>query len=252
MATIYEITDGLRSTYRNVPPAGPGVCTICHAQPREGFSVCYSCYATLTAVTHPVRRIVPISLTVKTDKNQLYHSLVHYKIPCLPWEPRARVQQTFRVQLAALFGRFMAQHRACIAGDRGSWNTIVAVPSTRAASAEPHPLHQTLAMLRDVAPLLSAPLRASTAAFEKREASDDRYDVVDVVAGRRVLLVDDTMTTGAHLQSAASALTLAGATVVAAVPIARLINEAYSPDVWKQATRELYDFNACCLEGAQS
>jgi len=199
------------------------------------------------AVRHPIRRIVPISLTAKGE--QLYHSLVYYKRPPPPWEPRGQLQQTFRVQLAALFGRFVAQHGACIAGDVGSWDAIVVVPSTRTTPGDIHPLHQTLSMLRNSAPLLLAPLRASDEQFADREASDRRFTVTADVSGRRILLVDDTMTSGARLQSAASVLALHGATVVAAVPIGRLINVEYSPDVWTRASKVPYDFDTCCVEG---
>lgn len=246
MADIYEITDGLRSTYRTVLPAGPGVCMVCHSQPNPGYAICYSCSSTMGTVTHPIRRIVPISLTTRGE--QLYYSLVHYKRPVLPWEPRAEQQDTFRRQLAALFGRFVVQHGRCVAGEAGSWDTIVVVPSTRTAPKDIHPLHHTLSMLRNSAPLLLAPLRSSGEEFGDREASDRRFVVVENVGRRRVLLVDDTMTSGARLQSAASVLRLHGATVIAAVPIARYINADYSGELWKRASQIPYDFNRCCLE----
>jgi orotate phosphoribosyltransferase len=69
-----------------------------------------------------------------------------------------------------------------------------------------------------------------------------------------VLLIDDTMTTGAHVQSAASALMLAGATVVAAVPIGRYLNPVRGKEPVREllakAKAEVYDFEECCLEHA--
>src|SRR5258708_14202009 len=106
------------------------------------------------------------------------------------------------MQLAALFGRFVVQHGQCVAGAAGSWDTIVVVPSTRTAPTEVHPLHQTLSMLRGIAPFLAAPLRSSGESFADREASDRRFVVDDDVRDRRVLLVDDTMPSGARLQIA--------------------------------------------------
>jgi hypothetical protein len=44
----------------------------------------------------------------------------------------------------------------------------------------------------------------------------------------RILLIDDTFTSGARLQSAASALALAGATVVAAFTLGRFIRPDYN------------------------
>jgi predicted amidophosphoribosyltransferase len=244
VATVHEITERLRSTYRTVLPAGEGVCSICHSQPNPGYAICRSCVTTMRAVSRPVRRVVPISLTARDE--QLYHTLVHYKRPALPWE--RDMQQQLRRELAALFGRFVMQHGKCVAGDAGGWDAIVVVPSTRTAPGNVHPLHETLAMLSHSGRMLITPLRTSPEEFGDREASDRRFTVVDAVRRLRILLVDDTMTSGARLQSAASTLTLQGANVVAAVPIARFVNVQYSEELWKRASKVPYDFDRCCLE----
>jgi hypothetical protein len=65
-----------------------------------------------------------------------------------------------------------------------------------------------------------------------------------------VLLVDDTFTSGARGQSAASALQLAGAHVVAMVPVGRYIRPDFSPmtqTFWDDARRTRFDFESCCL-----
>ena len=64
-------------------------------------------------------------------------------------------------------------------------------------------------------------------------ASDGGYAVMRDVDGVNILFVDDTFTSGARIQSATSALTLARATVVAAIPIGRVINPQFN-----EATRE--------------
>jgi phosphoribosylpyrophosphate synthetase len=51
------------------------------------------------------------------------------------------------------------------------------------------------------------------------------------VRGRRVLVVDDTWVTGARARSAAAALALAGAQVVAALVIGRAVDPDASPAV---------------------
>jgi hypothetical protein len=59
---------------------------------------------------------------------------------------------------------------------------------------------------------------------------------------------------GATLQSAASALALAGATVVAGVVLGRLIDvsddERYAGrlEFWRQQARLRFSFDVCCLE----
>jgi adenine/guanine phosphoribosyltransferase-like PRPP-binding protein len=67
-----------------------------------------------------------------------------------------------------------------------------------------------------------------------------------------VLLVDDTFTSGATFQSAASALTLAGATVVAGVVIGRVIDTDFSKqaaDLWDRQRAIRFRFDRCCLVG---
>jgi orotate phosphoribosyltransferase len=71
------------------------------------------------------------------------------------------------------------------------------------------------------------------------------------IAGRRVLIVDDTFTTGARVQSVAAALTSAGATVVAAVPIGRVIDtkdREEKAEFWRRQRAIAFDFDTCCLE----
>jgi predicted amidophosphoribosyltransferase len=67
----------------------------------------------------------------------------------------------------------------------------------------------------------------------------------------RVLLVDDLFVSGAHVQSAASALIETGAAAVVALVIARLINPAsrdpYSAGIWQEACERPFNFNHCCV-----
>ena len=66
-----------------------------------------------------------------------------------------------------------------------------------------------------------------------------------------MILVDDTFTSGARIQSAASALALAGANVVAAVTIGRVINPRFNDataELWADARGTRFDFDVCCLE----
>ena len=63
-----------------------------------------------------------------------------------------------------------------------------------------------------------------------------------------MLLVDNTFTSGARGQSAASALQLAGAHVVAMVPVGRYVRPDYSPTTqafWDDARATRFDFETC-------
>jgi adenine/guanine phosphoribosyltransferase-like PRPP-binding protein len=71
--------------------------------------------------------------------------------------------------------------------------------------------------------------------------------------GKRILLIDDTLTTGATAQSAASALSNGGATVVGILTIGRMIKPSFSETVneyWQKqrGPRRPFTFDRCCLE----
>jgi adenine/guanine phosphoribosyltransferase-like PRPP-binding protein len=73
------------------------------------------------------------------------------------------------------------------------------------------------------------------------------------VSGRRVLLIDDTFTSGATFQSAAARLALDGATVVAGVVIGRVIStgDARYPErdeFWEERRLVRFSFDRCCHE----
>src|SRR4029450_5680671 len=94
---------------------------------------------------------------------------------------------------------------------------------------------------------------AGSATISHNHADDEGFVPAGEVRGRRALLVDGTFTTGARLQSAASALQLAGARVVAAVAIGRVVTVAWSAEterLWRQARRESFSFEICCMEDA--
>jgi orotate phosphoribosyltransferase len=75
--------------------------------------------------------------------------------------------------------------------------------------------------------------------------------VITDVEGASILLVDDTFTSGARAQSAASALQLAGADVVAILTIGRYIKPEFSDEareMFDDARATLFSFDTCCLE----
>lgn len=72
----------------------------------------------------------------------------------------------------------------------------------------------------------------------------------DAVAGKNVLLIDDTWTTGAAMQSAAAALKGAGASVVAGVVIGRHLRldfawDSGSTEEEYQKLPRAFDWSTC-------
>jgi hypothetical protein len=226
------------------PPYGAAdVCAWCRCKPGEGYDLCYGCGQANNRLFAPCPLIVPVSLY--EIPSQLHHLLRNYK------DGLSSQRSEFSVKVVCVLCTFLHHHRACIGlSAGGDWDVITSVPSTSGKRAGEHPLVRAL--------------RAVPAFFEQHEEllapgptlvghnrfSDEGFRVTRPVVGRRVLLVDDTLTSGARAQSAASALNLAGATVVAIVPVGRTIKPSFNEaeEWWKRRRRTPFDFNTCCLE----
>ena len=249
MPTDVEITDPKISIFVPVAPATTeGVCEVCHnatviGQHGTYYSRCWNC----RSLPHgSVRTIVPISL-VHTSESQLYASLRDYKSESTYLADSVRSEH--RLLLAATVQRFLRIHREHIEHAAGvSWDTIQVVPSTRPGRRE-HPLGDVVGMTmfrEELAQLLTR----TDEPIGHNEPNPAAFAAAGRVQGRRVLIVDDTFTTGARVQSVAGALTSAGATVVAAVPIGRVIGtDRPEKEAFWRAQRAIgFDFDRCCLE----
>lgn len=222
---------------------GDGVCNICHGAPGAGYERCWSCTQTMAQVSEPVDLVVPISLCA--NMSQLHHVLRSYKDA-----PRQAVRDAFSVRVAALLHRFVARHRTCIRNAAGrDWNTVTVVPSST-GRAGTHPLESVIRMT-GLADEYLATLRPGPVATGHNLADDSGFETTADVEDASILIVDDMFTSGARAQSAASAPQVAGATVVAILPIARYIKPEFNVE-----SRELFDaardirfsFGTCCLE----
>lgn len=247
MPTDVEITAPKISVFVPVAPARQdGVCSVCHNATTIGsygtyFARCWNCRS---LPAESVRTIVPISL-VHTSESQLYASLRDYKSGGLATSVRAE----HALLLAATLQRFLRIHRPHIEEEAGvAWDTIQVVPSSRAG--RPHqPLEAVIRSTRyrdDLVQLLTR----TAEPIGHNEPNPAAFAPTGDVEGRRVLIVDDTFTTGARVQSVASALTNAGATVVAAVPIGRVIdtNRGEKEAFWRRQRAIPFDFDICCLK----
>jgi hypothetical protein len=224
MPTDVEITDPQLSIYVPVPAAGPpGVCSSCHGAVNaraDGtfYSTCWNCNS---IPRYGVSVIAPISL-IHTSESQLYAAARDYKSGAV--DPAVRAAHS--VLLAATMQRFLRLHRGCIAGAAGiEWDTLTIVPSTR-GRPEPHPLEETIQRAPELAREYVRLLRPTGAPIQHANPNPDAFQADDEANGRRVLLLDDTFTSGANLHSAAAALSATGAHVVGAVPIGRVARQA--------------------------
>ena len=241
MATTAELTDPYLHIFTRVPPAGPGICPICHRPPNAGFTLCWSCETTTSQVSRPLQRVVPISLYQVRD--QLHTWLRGYKD-----DRDEALRSRLRLRVAATLGRFLARHGGCVSPE--GWDAVTTVPSTGPRTGV-HPLVQALSLLKRHRADYAALLAQGSAQVTHNRASDDGFVTTEPVDGRRVLLIDDTFTSGGRIQSAASRLQLDGAVVVGAVVVGRVFNMdfgANAEQVWQAARSEQFTFEVCCLE----
>lgn len=246
MARVEDYTDPHLRTYTPVPPHGDGICDVCHGCPKPGWRRCWSCSQSIGSVSRPIELVVPISLYRVGE--QLWEGLRGYKYG---WH--AHVRERHLLRIAATLHRFMRDHAQCVhdaAGD--DWDVVTVVPSKR--GREDHPFERAVQLGRDLRRLYRPLLAARhTDQIDRVYGSDDAFAAIEDVGGQRVLLLDDTFTSGATFQSAASALSLAGANVVAGVVIGRVIttNDPRYPfrdEYWERQRRIPFSFDVCCLE----
>lgn len=159
-------------------------------------------------------------------------------------DPVPRIIRTYKDagerRLGALIAELMfdaAEHAELVAPDRFSdilngAEAITFVPVTAAAFSRRGFDHMEVIAHR-MAELAGLPLIDALAKHgsvdqralgraERQERSRDVYEVVEPVAGMRLLLLDDVITTGATMRAAASALHAAGAAHVDALAFARV------------------------------
>lgn len=203
----------------------------------------------LSQVSRPCRRVVPLSLYSVGDP--LHDLLRRYKDGA-----SAVARRHHQALVGALAARFLWEHRSCLlAGSARPWDALTTVPSTSGrgsrAGRRPHPLVEALRMVPYLAARHRELLAWTGLALGHNRASDGAFEVTAAVGGARILLLDDTYTSGARAQSAASALALAGAEVLAVVVVGRVVD---TPAGGPQAGRPgrhgegSFRFGRCCLE----
>ncbi|MEV7008433.1 hypothetical protein [Streptosporangium sp. NPDC051022] len=203
----------------------------------------------MNKVRRPTRHVVPISLCAKRD-DQLYD--IVSRSGSRSSRPGVPDRTVF---LAATISRFHAAHAPCLRRvARGEFTLVTTVPSTRSDGPLPafHPMPGVVGMIGALRDLHRPVLRtdAGAAVVGPRESNEYAFTAMGRLDGETVLLLDDIFVTGAHVQSAASALYRAGAASVTALVVARLVNPGHndaSGAIWARASAEPFSFDHCCL-----
>jgi hypothetical protein len=238
VATVGELSDPY-ANFMRTPGRGSGCCTTCTTFVEPAYQRCYQCNANQRWLA----AVLPISYAKRGG--QLHTNLAGYK----RWAPA--IAERARLQLAAVLWRFVVAHEGClaIAAGVGSFDLVTTVPSSDPARDERHPLRTIVGQI--VEPTRDRHervLRRSAIAVEERGWDPRRFTAVRALAGERVLLVDDTWTTGARAQTAAAALLTAGASTVAALVIGRFINPGFADNAARLAALpRAFSWDTCGL-----
>lgn len=212
-----------------------GVCPICRAGIDPQYTRCYSCNQAWAALG-PLEPVLPVAMSL--HGGQFHFMLNQYK---RAGDPATR--RPMMIRLAALLAVFLARHRECLS----EWDMIVPVPSPRGVA-----LREVLEMTRYGE--LTAYALTAGADSVGRPLDPERFQVGAIDRESRVLLVDDTMTSGASLFSARTALSNAGVTVADALVLGRHLH----PDNWPPAQALLswlgnrrWDADRCGRDGGE-
>jgi predicted amidophosphoribosyltransferase len=221
--TIEETSNAYANAMRNPPLPRAGVCPVCKMLYDPGYPTCISCHR------QPDNLDAFLPITYSVHAGQMHEALRDYKD-----NPYEDVRRYHGMRLIAILWRFIEQHEPCVARATGvdAFDLVATVPS------KTHENDRNRRGLRSIVGIGCLPtadrrkqvLSPADPPELERIYSEDRYIAGPEAEGQRVLLIDDTWTTGASMQSAAFALRRAGALNVAGVAIGRHLHLDFSWD----------------------
>jgi hypothetical protein len=235
---LISFSNSLRHELVPIPFDADDVCPMCRSWRHARFDKCSNCLEVEALLGAPCRRVVPITLYSKPS--MLRDWLTLYKD-----EADGRHAE-YRAYLATIVDRFLLDNLATLIDVIGTYDVVTFVSSSHRTGE--HPLKGLInSCSRKFGQPVVSLLSRGKGEVGHRVMSDDAYLVTEDVSGRRILLVDDVYTTGSRAQSAASALQMAGATVVGILVIARRINPEFNSTanaLWARQRDLSYDFRS--------
>jgi hypothetical protein len=239
VATVHELTEPYRNFMLNpLPPGAIDVCRVCLTF-TEGYDRCFRCNEGPLFT----RAVLPISYSVHFG--QLHTALADYK------RAGGLVARRFQLQLAAVLWRFVTDHERCLARLAGvpQFDLVTTVPSGSIDRDAGHPLRTMVGSVVQPTRDRYQPLLArSGTPVEPRATDPGKFNPTRDLDGQAVLLIDDTWTTGANVQSAAGALQVAGAGSVGVLVIGRHVHEDYKDNAARlRALPRPFDWGVCAV-----
>lgn len=186
------------------------------------FQTCYKCGMEWThhpEFTGACDLIVPC--TVAVSPGSWYTAMRQYKLSGM-WS-------TYGSAIAAVLWAWLEEHWGDLTNALGGDPTVVAVVPSRS-----RPMPTPLYRIAEAQPRLQS-LMTTAVSYDRSAVSGtwkhgslqpDAFNVNDIVAGERVLLLEDTWVTGSTPLSAAIAVRRANPETLALVPIARMVYQS--------------------------
>ncbi len=194
-------------------------CAMCGGRTRPSFAICYCCSTTALQLGMP---LVPVVATGTYRIGDRWHRLLRgYKDAPVREARRA----CLRALAAALEGWFEVEEPRLV--ERfGAWTTVTTVPSSHRPGRSP--ADAIVASVDRLAGSFTPLLVRGPGVVDHLVAARDGFVVApdaDLEGARlgRVVVFDDSVTTGSHAQSAAAALRRAGVTVAGVLAVGRAL-----------------------------
>ena len=207
-----------------VPIAGAQhlVCSTCRSGANPGFERCYQCQ------NEGIVKVLPISMSI--HGRALHHRLYNYK------NGDTQQKMDYTLQLAALLHLFLHNHSECIGGQ---YDRVVTVPSSKRDAVVG--IVNRLSDLRDLHVALK---------YTGTDGSPT-YEAPANLQAKRVLLLDDTFTTGTSITAAHAALTKVEADVLVPVVIGRHFRPEFptSPQLASCLKKHAWQLDRCGVCG---
>lgn len=209
-------------------------CPVCHGIPGEGYVYCYQCSQyPMKDGTADLLGFIAYAI----NGEQSGQMMRAYK----------NTGQTTTEQVGSLLAYGVVVHWRCIQRILGVTPDSWAVVPSLSGRQGPHPL--TALASRVMRNIPQVDLRASNSARSPRNFRPENF-TVQGAAGNHVLLLDDTWTTGGHLQSSSAALKHAGAETVTGLVMARWLNPDWANTKHIIASRPAtFDPDLCPFDG---
>jgi predicted amidophosphoribosyltransferase len=197
-------------------PSG-SACTVCGGRTAAGFDHCYCCGTVRAQLGAPLVPVTSVADYVVGDAN---HRLLRgYKDG-----PTSALRTLRSRAVADRVGHWLDEHAAVVAPWLGRCDVVTAVPSSHRIGESP--AGSLAALVPQLASRYRGLLERGSVPTGHLQASRHGFVVAkDVDAGwlrqQRVLVFDDSLTTGARAQSAVFPLCRAGAVVVGILVVGR-------------------------------